>query len=105
MGLLRVKKRGRRDGGGGRWKDAGDCSWLIKVRGGQDAGDLWQCESEVVQHLACEGNTFPFIQEQSWVFQIAWGFRSMFFALEASDDIPSVTARSISLSYDLQRGL
>lgn len=29
----------------------------------------------------------------------------MFFALEASDDIPSVTAQSISLSYDLQRGL
>lgn len=68
MGLLREKKMltGKR---WGRWKDAGNCKWLIKVRGGQDAGDLWQCAPGVVQHLACEGNTFPFIQEQNSMFQ------------------------------------
>lgn len=48
---------------GERWKDAGDCNWLIKVTGGLNAGDSWQCASEVVQHLACEGNIFPFIKE------------------------------------------
>lgn len=61
MGLLRVKKEAGGEAGR-RWKDAGDCNWLIKVRGGLDAGDLWQCASKVVQHLAGEGNTFPFMQ-------------------------------------------
>lgn len=42
---------------GARWKDGCDCNWLIKVRGGQDAGDSWQRAAEVVQHFAWEGNT------------------------------------------------
>lgn len=46
-----------------RWNDACDYNWLIKVRSGQDDGDLWQCASEVVQHFACWGNTSPFLQK------------------------------------------
>lgn len=101
MGFVTVEWKRGYGRSGGRWKDAGDCKWLIKVRGGLDAGDLWQCASEVVQHLlhACKENTFPFIQERVHVSEYVLGgysFRSVLSRLMASDEKPSVKAKQFA---------
>lgn len=65
MGVTWVSEKEDDREAGKRWKDAGDCKWLIKVRGGLYAWDLWQWAAEVLQHLAHKGNSSPLIHQYS----------------------------------------